>query len=59
MNYLILQRIPGGYKVHADMDYNPEKYSSYKFYGFSKRESIKHYRELFNLRYRHLTLIEC
>ena len=58
MNYLIVKRIPGGYSIKADMDYNPEKYQSWKFYGFSKRDSIKHYRELFNLRFRRLALIE-
>lgn len=58
MNYLIVRRIPGGYLIRADMDYNPEKYHSMKYYDYSKREAVKRYREYFNLKYRKLALIE-
>ena len=59
MNYLIVCRINGGYQIKADMDYNPSKYELFRYYGFTKKQAIKAYREQFNLRFRHLTLIDC
>lgn len=61
MNYLIFTRlcneIGSGYKIRAEMDLDPEKYHSIKFYGYSKREAEKRYREFFNLRRKHFVKI--
>lgn len=61
MNYLIFTRLcnemGSGYKIRAEMDLNPENYHSIKFYGYSKREAEKRYREFFNLRGKHFIKI--
>lgn len=61
MNYLIFTRlcdeIGSGYKIRAEMATDPEKYHSVKYYGYSKREAEKRYRELYNLRGKHFAKI--
>ena len=46
-----------GYKIRAETDLNPENYHAIKFYGYSKREAEKRYREFFNLRGKHFVKI--
>lgn len=57
-NYLIIWRIPGGYKIRAEMEINPNRYHSMKYYDYSKREAIRQYRQQFGLVGKHLQLIE-
>jgi hypothetical protein len=57
-NYLSIWRIPGGYKIRAEMEINPNKYHSMKYYDYSKREAIRQYRQQFGLVGKHLQLIE-
>lgn len=61
MNYLIFTRLcnemGNGYKIRAEMAQDTEKYYSLKFYGYSKREAEKRYREFFNLRGKHFVKI--
>ena len=57
-NYLSIWRIPGGYKIRANMEINPNKYHSMKYYDYSKREAIRQYRQQFGLVGKHLQLIE-
>lgn len=57
-NYLTVWRIPGGYKIRAEMEINPNRYHSMKYYDYSKREAIRRYRQQFGLVGKHLQLIE-
>lgn len=57
-NYLTVWRIPGGYKIRAKMEINPNRYHSMKYYDYSKREAIRQYRQQFGLVGKHLQLIE-
>lgn len=52
MDYLIIEKIPGGYKIKNSIDYKSRKY-----YGFSLRDSVRNYREFSGLKYKHLKKI--
>lgn len=51
MRYLIVSRINGGYRIKFDNH-------SINFYGYSKRNAIKAFREQEGLKHKHLTILE-
>lgn len=64
--YLIIWKIPGGYKIRAEYDTEcddgitrtAKSYKPMRYYGYSRREAISHYRAENGLQRRHLTRIE-
>ena len=60
MNYIIIYKISGfdmqGYSAQADMD--GVKLDRMKYYGYSKRDAVRLYREKYNLKYKKLVKVE-
>lgn len=60
MNYIMIYKIAGfdmpGYSIRAELDgVNLERM---KYYGYSKRDAIRLYREKYNLKYKKLVKVE-
>jgi hypothetical protein len=60
MNYIIIYKIAGfdmqGYSIRAELGgVNLERM---KYYGYSKRDAIRLYREKYNLKYKKLVKVE-
>ena len=59
-NYITICNINGfgehGYKIRAT--YEGQEVTSWKYYGYSKREAIRLYRERFGLKYKKLLKVE-
>ena len=60
MNYITIYKISGfdmpGYSIRAEMDgVNLERM---KYYGYSKRDAVRLYREKYNLKYKKLVKVE-
>lgn len=55
-NYIIISRIPGGYRIRAE--YNGARLLSMNYYGYSKREAEKAYRNHHDLRNKKFIRVE-
>lgn len=60
MNYIMIYKIAGfdmpGYSIRAELDgVNLERM---KYYGYSKRDAVRLYREKYNLKYKNLVKVE-
>lgn len=60
MNCIIIYKISGfdmrGYSIRAELDgVNLERM---KYYGYSKRDAVRLYREKYNLKYKKLVKVE-
>lgn len=60
MNYIIIYKIAGfdmpGYSIRAELDgVNLERM---KYYGYSKRDAVRLYREKYDLKYKKLVKVE-
>lgn len=60
MNYIMIYKIAGfdmpGYSIRAELDgVNLERM---KYYGYSKRDAVRLYREKYNLKYKKLVKVE-
>lgn len=60
MNYIMIYKITGfdmpGYSIRAELDgVNLERM---KYYGYSKRDAERLYREKYNLKYKKLVKVE-
>ena len=60
MKYLIITDCNGfgerGYSIQADLD--GAKLDRMKYYGYSKRDAVRLYREKYNLKYKKLVKVE-
>lgn len=60
MNYIIIYKINGfdmpGYSIQAELD--GAKLERMKYYGYSKRDAERLYREKYNLKYKKLVKVE-
>lgn len=60
MNYIIIYKIAGfdmpGYSIQAELE--GVKLDRMKYYGYSKRDAVRLYREKYNLKYRKLVNVE-
>lgn len=60
MNYIMIYRIHGfdmpGYSIRAELD--GVKLERMKYYGYSKRDAVRLYREKYNLKYKKLVKVE-
>ena len=60
MNYIIIYKIAGydmsGYSIQAELD--GVKQERMKYYGYSKRDAVRLYREKYNLKYKKLVKVE-
>ena len=60
MNYIIIYKISGfdmpGYSIRAELD--GARLDRMKYYGYSKRDAIRMYREKYDLKYKTLVKVE-
>ena len=60
MNYIMIYRIAGfdmpGYSIQAELD--GVNLDRMKYYGYSKRDAIRLYREKYNLKHKKLIKVE-
>lgn len=60
MNYIMIYKIAGfdmqGYSIRAELD--GVKQERMKYYGYSKRDAVRLYREKYNLKYKKLVKVE-
>ena len=60
MNYIMIYKIAGfdipGYSIQAELD--ETKLDRMKYYGYSKRDAERLYRERYNLKYKKLVKVE-
>ena len=60
MNYIMIYKIAGfdmrGYSIQAELD--GAKLERMKYYGYSKRDAVRLYREKYNLKYKKLVKVE-
>ena len=60
MNYIMIYKIAGfdmpGYSIWAELD--GVKQERMKYYGYTKRDAVRLYREKYNLKYKKLVKVE-
>ena len=60
MNYIMIYKIAGfdmpGYSIRAELD--GVKQERMKYYGYSKRDAVRLYREKYDLKYKKLVNVE-
>ena len=60
MNYIMIYKIAGfdmhGYSIRVELE--GVKLYRMKYYGYSKRDAVRLYREKYNLKYRKLVNVE-